>query len=58
MRVGPFLTAFALFTGLELYGFMGALLMVLGIILLVAVVRELGDVEDALAEAAEAAAAT
>ncbi len=58
LRVGPFLTAFALFTGLELYGFMGALLMVLGIILLVAVVRELGDVEDALAEAAEAAAAT
>jgi predicted PurR-regulated permease PerM len=47
LRVGPFLTALALFTGLELYGFMGALLMVLGTILLVAVVREVGDIEDA-----------
>lgn len=45
VHVGGFLTALLLFAGLELYGFMGALLLLLGGILAVAVVAELGPEE-------------
>jgi len=50
MHLGPFLTGLAVFAGLELYGFMGALLLLLGMILVVAVVQEIGpeEVADAL----------
>ncbi len=42
VHVGPFLAALAMFVGLELYGFMGALLLFLGAILAVAIVEEIG----------------
>jgi predicted PurR-regulated permease PerM len=45
LHVGSFLTALALFTGLELYGFTGALLLLLGMIMVVAVVAEIGPEE-------------
>lgn len=45
LHVGSFLTAFALFAGLELYGFTGAMLLLLAMILAVAVVAEIGPEE-------------
>ena len=45
LHVGSFLTAFALFAGLELYGFTGAVLLLLAAILGVAVVAEIGPEE-------------
>jgi predicted PurR-regulated permease PerM len=45
VRVGSFLTALAMFAGLELYGFMGALLLLLGVIFAVAIVQEVGPEE-------------
>ena len=45
LRVGSFLTALALFTGLELYGFTGALLLLLIVVLGVAMVAEVGPDE-------------
>jgi predicted PurR-regulated permease PerM len=45
LHVGSFLTAVSLFAGIELYGFMGALLLLLGVILAVAVVAEIGPEE-------------
>jgi predicted PurR-regulated permease PerM len=45
LHVGSFLTALALFAGIELYGFMGALLLLFGVILAVAVVAEIGPEE-------------
>lgn len=45
VRVGSFLTALAMFAGLELYGFMGALLLLVGVILAVSIVAEIGPEE-------------
>jgi predicted PurR-regulated permease PerM len=45
IRVGSFLTALAMFAGLELYGFTGAVLLLLIVILGVAVVAEIGPDE-------------
>jgi predicted PurR-regulated permease PerM len=45
VRVGSFLTALAMFAGLELYGFTGAVLLLLLVILGVAVVSEIGPDE-------------
>jgi predicted PurR-regulated permease PerM len=45
VRVGSFLTVVALFTGLELYGFSGAVLLLLLVILGVAVIAEAGPAE-------------
>jgi predicted PurR-regulated permease PerM len=45
VRVGSFLTALALFTGLELYGFSGAVLLLLLTILVVAMIGEIGPGE-------------
>ncbi len=42
VRVGSFLTVLATFAGLELYGLMGALLALLGVIMLAAFVAEMG----------------
>ena len=58
MRVGSFLTAFALFVGLELYGLTGAVLMVLAVVLGVAVVHELGIAKEAQAEVEAAVEST
>ncbi|MGQ0826264.1 MAG: AI-2E family transporter [Actinomycetota bacterium] len=57
LHVGPYLTALALFAGLELYGFMGALLLLLGVVLAVAVVCELNPELEREAEPAEPSAA-
>ena len=45
LHVGSFLTAFALFAGLELYGFAGAMLLLLATIIGVAIVAEIGPEE-------------
>jgi predicted PurR-regulated permease PerM len=45
MRLGSFVTVFVGFAGLELYGFMGALLGVLGAALFIAALEELGPEE-------------
>ena len=52
--VGSFLIVFAAFGGLELDGLTGALLFVLGVVLLVAIIDEIGreEVAEALADAA------
>ena len=42
VHVGSFLIVFAAFGGLELYGLTGALLGVLGVVVLVAILDELG----------------
>jgi predicted PurR-regulated permease PerM len=42
VRVGSFLPAVALFAGLELYGFMGALLILVGVIVAIGIVAEAG----------------
>jgi predicted PurR-regulated permease PerM len=48
VEVGSFLIVFAGFGGLELYGLTGALLGVLGVIVLVGILDELGRVDDEL----------
>jgi predicted PurR-regulated permease PerM len=45
VRVGAFLTVVALFTGLELYGFAGAILLLLVVVVVVATVSEMGPAE-------------
>jgi predicted PurR-regulated permease PerM len=47
VEVGSFLIVFAAFAGLELDGLTGALLGVLGVIVLVAILDEIGREEDA-----------
>ena len=48
VEVGSFLIVFAAFGGLELYGLTGALLGVLGVIVLVAILDELRRVDEEL----------
>jgi predicted PurR-regulated permease PerM len=48
VEVGSFLIVFAAFGGLELYGLTGALLGVLGVIVLVAILEELRRVDEEL----------
>jgi predicted PurR-regulated permease PerM len=48
VEVGSFLIVFAAFGGLELYGLMGALLGLIGVIVLVAILEELRRVDEEL----------
>jgi predicted PurR-regulated permease PerM len=53
VEVGSFVIVLAAFGGLEFYGFMGALLFVLGAILFMAIVSEIGPEEVAEVLAAQ-----